>query len=166
MANEVEVRIVPAKAMDLPVVLSLIRKLAEYEKLGHEVSATEDKLRASLFGRKPAAEVLIAYAGTEPIGFAVYFQNFSTFVGGPGIYLEDLYVVAEWRRRGCGRRLLARVAGIAVERGCERFEWAVLDWNEPALQFYRSLGARALDDWVIHRLTGDALRRLGADASP
>ena len=166
MTSDEEVRIVPGTADDLPVILSLIRKLAEYEKLAHEVSATEGKLRASLFGRNPAAEVLIAYAGVEPVGFAVYFQNFSTFVGGPGIYLEDLFVVPEWRRRGCGRRLLAHVAGIAVERGCERFEWAVLDWNEPALRFYRSLGARALDDWVVHRLTGDALRRLGAGASP
>src|SRR3970282_961006 len=115
MTSDEEVRIVSGTADDLPVVLSLIRKLAEYEKLGHEVSATEDKLRASLFGRQPAAEVLIAYAGTEPIGFAVYFQNFSTFVGGPGIYLEDLYVVPEWRRRGCGRRPLADVARTASQ---------------------------------------------------
>lgn len=153
-------RIARATERDVPVILSLIKGLAEYEKLSAEVTATEQGLRESLFGRSPAAEVLIAWAGPTPVGFAVYFQNYSTFLGRPGIYLEDLFVLPQWRRRGHGRRLLAEVARIALERECGRLEWAVLDWNEPALQFYRSLGARAMDEWTVYRLTGDAIRKL------
>ena len=157
-------RIVRATERDIPAILSLIKGLAEYEKLSAEVTATEEALRESLFGPNAAAEVLIAYGGSTPIGFAVYFQNYSTFLGRPGIYLEDLFVLPEWRRRGYGRRLLAEVARIALERKCGRLEWAVLDWNEPALHFYRSLGARAMDEWTVYRLTGDAIRRLASSS--
>jgi len=158
-AKSAEVRIEPGTPADVPIILGLIRQLAEYEKLTHEVTATEQDVRASLFGERPAAEVLLAYAGDVPIGFAVFFQSFSTFLGKPGLYLEDLFVVPEWRRKGVGKRLFASVAALAVARGCGRFEWAVLDWNTPALDFYRSLGARVMDDWRICRLTEDALRR-------
>ena len=158
------VHIEPGTPADVPVILSLIRQLAEYEKLAHEVTATEQDVRDTLFGKKPAAEVLIAYAGVAPIGFAVFFQSFSTFLAKPGLYLEDLFVVPEWRRKGVGKQLLARVAAVAVARGCGRFEWAVLDWNEPALNFYKGLGARTMDDWRICRLTGDALRRVAGGA--
>jgi GNAT superfamily N-acetyltransferase len=156
-----KIRISPAAVHDVPVLLDLIRQLAEYEKLSSEVSATEEKLRSSLFGPKPAAEALIAYIGDEPIGFALFFETFSTFLAKPSLYLEDLFVVPKWRRHGCGRLLLEHLAGRAVERGCGRFEWAVLDWNTPALDFYRGLGARVMDEWRICRLTGDALLRLG-----
>lgn len=156
------VHIRAATPTDVPVILQLIRQLAEYEKLAHEVTATEQALCDSLFGPKPAAEVLLAYAGHVPIGFAVFFQNFSTFLGKPGLYLEDLFVLPEWRRKGVGKQLLSKVAALAVERGCGRFEWAVLDWNEPALRFYKSLGTRVMDDWRICRLTGDPLRRAAA----
>ena len=147
---------------DLALILRLIKGLAEYEKLAHEVTATEAGLRESLFGERPSAEVLIGYAGPEPAGFAVFFQNFSTFLGQPGLYLEDLFVVPEWRAHGLGRQLLAHVARIAVERGCGRLEWSVLDWNEPAIRFYQGIGARAMDEWTVYRLTGDALRRLAS----
>jgi GNAT superfamily N-acetyltransferase len=153
-------RVVLASERDVPLILVLIRGLAEYEKLSAEVTATEEEIRASLFGRDKAAEVLLAYDADTPVGFAVYFQSYSTFLGRPGLYLEDLFVLPEWRRRGHGRRLLAEIARIAVERNCGRLEWAVLDWNEPALRFYRSLGAKAMDEWTVYRLTGDALRRL------
>ena len=155
-----EVRVLRAGERDVPAILSLIRGLAEYEKLTSEVTATEERLRESLFGAKPAAEALIAWAGAEPVGFALYFQNYSTFLARRGLYLEDLFVLPEWRKRGVGRKLLAAVAAIAVERGCGRMEWAVLDWNEPAVRFYRSLGARAMDEWTVYRLTGDAIRKL------
>jgi GNAT superfamily N-acetyltransferase len=160
-----KIRVSPATVHDVPVLLDLIRQLAEYEKLSSEVSATEAKLRSSLFGPKPVAEALIAYIGNEPIGFALFFQTFSTFLAKPSLYLEDLFVVPQRRRRGCGRLLLEHLAGLAVERGCGRFEWAVLDWNTPALDFYRSLGARVMDEWKICRLTGDALLRLGTRAA-
>jgi GNAT superfamily N-acetyltransferase len=160
-----DLRIVPGTPADVPVILDLIRQLAEYEKLAHEVTATEHVIRNSLFGPKPAAEVLLAYAGNAPVGFAVFFQNFSTFLGKPGLYLEDLFVLPEWRRKGVGKQLLSSVAALAVARGCGRFEWAVLDWNEPALRFYKSLGTRVMDDWRICRLTGDALRRVATGGS-
>ena len=150
---------------DVALILRLIKELAEYEKLPHEVAATEARLRESLFGEHPAAEVLIGHAGTEPAGFAVFFQNFSTFLGRSGLYLEDLYVVPEWRKHGLGRLLLAHVAAIAVERGCGRLEWSVLDWNEPAIRFYQRIGARAMDEWTVYRLTGDALKRLASDSA-
>lgn len=159
------VRIVPAQAGDVPVILQMIRALAEYEQLSHDVTATEDDLRSSLFGPRAAADVVLAYAGDAPVGFALFFHNFSTFLGRPGLYLEDLFVVPHWRSKGVGRRLLGHVAAIAVERGCGRMEWSVLDWNESAIGFYRGLGARVMDEWRICRLTGDALQR-AASTSP
>ena len=157
-------RVVRATEQDVPLILSLIKGLAEYEKLSAEVTTTEEGLRKSLFGPDRAAEVLIAWAGATAVGFAVYFQNYSTFLGRPGIYLEDLFVLPQWRGHGHGRRLLAEVARVALERKCGRLEWAVLDWNEPALRFYRSLGAKAMDEWTVYRMTGDAIRRLAENA--
>jgi|SRR5215467_11919272 len=144
---------------ELPIILALIKDLAEYEKLGHEVVATEEILRVSLFERR-AAEVVIAYADDEPAGFAVYFRTFSTFLGVPGMYLEDLYVIPRFRRQGLGRMLLVHLAKIARERGYGRVEWSVLDWNELAIGFYKGLGAKPMDEWTVFRLTGDSLRRL------
>jgi len=152
------IRIVPAQASDVPVILQMIKALAEYEQLTHEVVATEDDLRQSLFGPRPVAEVLLAWAGETPVGFALFFHNFSTFLGRQGLYLEDLFVVPEWRGRGVGKRLLAHVAAIAESRRCGRMEWAVLDWNESAIAFYRGMGAHVLDEWRICRLTGPELR--------
>lgn len=151
-----------ATAEDTPLVLSFIRELAEYENLSHEVVATEEALRTSLFGERPFAEVLLAFVGEEPVGFALFFHNFSTFLGKPGIYLEDLYVRPEHRGAGAGSALLSRLAGLAVERGCGRLEWWVLDWNEPSIGFYERLGATAMDDWTVYRLTGAALEDLAS----
>ena len=145
---------------DVPLILEFIRGLAEYERLPHEVVATEARLRASLFGDRRDAEVLIAHDGGVPAGFALFFHNYSTFLAQRGIFLEDLFVRPETRGRGVGRRLLAELARLAVERDCGRLEWSVLDWNEDAIGFYRSLGARAMDEWTTFRLTGEALRRL------
>ena len=147
---------------DIPLILSLIRELAEYEKLSHEVVATEEDLRATLFGERPFAEVLIAEYDGDPAGFALFFHNFSTFLGKPGIYLEDLYVKPEFRGAGVGKRLLARLARLAKERGCGRLEWWVLDWNEPSIGFYDMIGAVAMDDWTVYRLAGRALDDLAA----
>ena len=158
------VRIRSAVAADVPLILQFIRELAEYEKLAHQVVATEADIRGSLFGARPAAECLIAEFQGKPAGFALFFHNFSTFLGKPGIYLEDLYVKPELRGKSVGRRLLAQLAKLAVSRGCGRFEWAVLDWNAPAIGFYRNLGAQMLDDWKINRLTGEALQKLAAEA--
>src|SRR5688572_32062994 len=155
MAN---IRIVPGKATDVPVILQMIRALAEYEQLTREVTATEDDLRQSLFGPHPAGEVVLAYSGETPIGFALFFHNFSTFLGRQGLYLEDLFVVTEWRGKGVGKQLLAHVATIAESRNCGRMEWAVLDWNESAIAFYRRMGANVLDEWRLCRLTGSQLR--------
>lgn len=130
-----------------------------------EVVATEASLRSSLFGERPAAEVLIASWNHEPAGFAVFFSNYSTFLGRSGIYLEDLFVLPEFRRRGVGRRLLGHLARLAVTRGCGRLEWAVLDWNEPAIRFYRSVGARPMDEWTVYRLAGPALERFASEAA-
>ncbi len=149
-----------AQKEDVPVILRFIRKLAEYERLTHEVVATEEQLEKYLFGNSPVAEVLIGYAHGEPVGFALYFYNFSTFLARPGIYLEDLFVDQAYRGKGYGKSLLACLAKLAVEKGCGRLEWAVLDWNEPSINFYKSLGARAMDEWVINRVAGDALRKL------
>jgi len=151
-----------ATERDVPLVLSFIRQLAEYEKLQHECVVTEDILRETLFGSKPSAEVLLGFAETEPAGFAVFFHNFSTFLGRPGIYLEDLFVRPEMRGRGYGKALLSHLARLAVERRCGRLEWSVLDWNEPAIQFYKRLGAVAMNDWTIYRVTGEALKRLAS----
>jgi GNAT superfamily N-acetyltransferase len=153
-------RIVSATERDLPIILTLIRGLAEYEKLAHAVAATEEILRESLF-RKRAAEVVIGYAEDEPAGFAVFFQTFSTFLGVPGMYLEDIFVAPKWRRQGLGRQLLVTLATIANERGYGRLEWSVLDWNEPAIGFYKALGATPMDEWTMFRLTGESLRKLG-----
>ncbi len=155
-------RIEPATVDDLALVLRFIRELAEYEHLEHQVVADEALLRRELFGAHPGAEVLIAREEGEALGFALFFHNFSTFVGRRGLYLEDLYVRPEHRGRGVGGALLRHLARLAVERGCGRFEWAVLDWNQPAIGFYRRLGARPLDDWTVYRLDGPALQKLAA----
>jgi len=141
-------------------ILALIRELAEYERLSHMVSATEEGLRDTLFGERPAAEVLLAEVAGDAVGFALFFPNYSTFLGRGGIYLEDLYVQPAFRGRGLGRALLVRLAALARERGAGRLEWSVLDWNEPAIGFYRNLGAEPLDGWTTFRLSGDALARL------
>jgi GNAT superfamily N-acetyltransferase len=154
-------RIREAVEADVSLVVSLVRELAEYERLLQEVRLTEEDLRAALFGERRYAEVLIAEDGQGgPMGFALFFHSFSTFVGRPGIYLEDLFVRPEHRGAGIGRALLRHLARLAGERGCGRLEWAVLDWNEPAIGFYRGLGARPTSDWTVYRLDGDALERL------
>jgi GNAT superfamily N-acetyltransferase len=145
---------------DAPLILEFIRGLAEYEKLAHEAVATEEGLRATLFGEHPQAEVILAFDGGHPAGFALFFHNYSTFLGKRGLYLEDLFVKPEARGKGVGRALLVELARIAKARDCGRFEWSVLDWNEPAIRFYKSLGARPMDDWTIFRVTGDALDAL------
>ena len=165
MSRASEFRIEPATERDVPVILKFINGLAEYEKLSHEVVATEASLRESLFGPQPTAEVVIGYAGAEPAGFAVFFHNYSTFLGRPGFYVEDLFVWPQWRGRGLGRRLLAYIANLAVARRCGRLEWAVLDWNEPAIRFYNSLGARPMEEWTVYRLTGEALERLAKEGA-
>jgi len=152
--------ILPATPADVPAILNFIRKLAEYEKLSHTVTAAESDLRRHLFGPNPAAEVIIAKIGQQSAGFALYFTTFSTFLARPGLWLEDLFVLPEFRRLGIGRALLTHVASIAVSRNCGRLEWSVLDWNDPAIKLYRQLGAEPLGDWTIQRVTGDALVRL------
>jgi len=147
---------------DTHTIAALIRGLAEYERLAHEVVLDEDDLREQLFGARRYAEVILAEDDGEVAGFALFFHNYSTFLAKPGIYLEDLFVLPEHRGGGHGRALLARLAQIAVERGCGRLEWSVLDWNEPSIAFYRSLGATPMDEWTTYRLTGDALRALAA----
>jgi GNAT superfamily N-acetyltransferase len=152
-----------AVAADLPLIAQLIGELAEYEKLAHAVDFSEVELRQHLFGPRPYAEALIAEEKGQGIGFALFFHNFSTFHGKPGIYLEDLFVRPAFRGNGHGKALLRRLAQLAVERGCCRLEWAVLDWNKPSIEFYDALGAKPLDDWIIYRLTGDSLRDLAQD---
>lgn len=155
----------PATAADIPVILELIRALATYERAPSDVTATEEGLTEVLFGQKAAAEVLLAFENKIAVGFAVFFHNFSTWLGRPGLYLEDLFVRPEDRGKGYGRALLIDLAKIARDRGCGRMEWAVLDWNEPAIQFYRKLGAKPMDEWTVFRLTRDGIAKL-ADASP
>jgi GNAT superfamily N-acetyltransferase len=150
-------RIVPATIEDVGEILAMIRGLAAYERLGHEVSATEGDLRESLFGARPGAEVVLARVGHEVVGFALFFHNYSTFLGKRGLYLEDLFVRPESRGRGYGRQLLRHLARLAVERRCGRLEWSVLDWNHPAIGFYRTVGAVPMSDWTVFRLTGEAL---------
>jgi GNAT superfamily N-acetyltransferase len=157
--------IAAAREVDVPLILSFIRALAEYEKLSAAVVASEELLRSHLFGPQRAAEVLIASVGGEPAGFALFFSTFSTFLGKPGVWLEDLFVLPAFRRRGVGSRLLGAVAGIAVERGCGRLEWAVLDWNQPAIDLYRRRGASMLEDWRICRVDGDRLIELAGVAT-
>lgn len=155
-----------AAPADVPLLLELIRALAEYEKLARECVATEAGLREHLFGARPYAEALIAESAGEAAGFALYFHSYSTFVGKPGIWLEDLFVRPRHRGRGIGKRLLAEVARVGLERGCGRCEWTVLDWNEPAIRFYESLGAEMKREWIINRVAGPALVRLAALAPP
>jgi GNAT superfamily N-acetyltransferase len=150
----------PAKELDIDVILQFIRELAEYERLSHEVVVNEQLLQQFLFGERPAAEAIIAEYETAPAGFALFFQTFSTFVGRPGLYLEDLYVNPSMRDKGIGKALLRYIARLAVERGLGRLEWSVLDWNESAVRFYERLGADAMDDWIVYRLTDDALAAL------
>ena len=158
------VRIVSATEHDVPQILDLIRGLAEYERLSHMVEATEERLRRTLFGDRPAAEALLAYDNGECVAFALFFTNYSTFLAQPGLYLEDVFVKPHARRRGIGLKILQHLAAIAQERDYGRMEWSVLDWNQPAIDFYRKLGAVPLDDWTMFRLTGEAIRSLATSA--
>src|SRR3981081_64058 len=163
MSEELQtLEIRPARASDVPVILQLIRDLATYERAPNEVTATEKGLTEVLFGEKPAAEVLLAFENETAVGFAVFFHNFSTWLGRPGLYLEDLFVRPEDRGKGYGRALLIELAKIARERGCGRMEWAVLNWNDPAIQFYRKLGAKPMDEWTVFRLTHDGIAKIAA----
>jgi GNAT superfamily N-acetyltransferase len=155
----------PARREDSPLILGLIRELAEYERLADEAVATEADIAATLFGEDPVPCCLLAFVGDEAAGFALYFRTYSTFLGRPGLYLEDLFVRPAFRRRGIGRRLLAELARTARNGGCGRFEWAVLDWNAPAIAFYESLGAVGMGEWTVYRLSGAALDRLAAEAA-
>ena len=165
MDKQSNFKIRSACVADVPIILQLIRDLATYERAPNEVTATEEQLVDVLFGKKPAAEVLLAFERDMPVGFAVFFYNFSTWLGRPGLYLEDLFVKPEKRGKGYGRELLVHLAKIAIERGCGRMEWAVLNWNDPAIQFYRKLGARPLDEWTVFRLTRDGIARLAQSES-
>ena len=163
MPNPSDFNIRPATEKDVTTILLLIKDLAEYEQLSHEVEATETDIHQSLFGDRPVAEALIGeHAGTA-ISFALFFYNFSTFLGKPGIYLEDLYVKPAYRNRGFGRRMLAHIARLVKERRCGRFEWSVLDWNEPAIRTYDKLNARPMKEWILYRLTGKALDQLAQE---
>ena len=153
-----------ATESDVPLILQFIRDLAEYERLSHKVVATEERLRDSLFGSPRFAEVIIGEEDGAAVGFAIFFHNYSTFLAQPGIYLEDLFVKPEARGCGYGKALLARLAQLAVERGCGRVEWAVLDWNAPSIAFYKALGAEPMDEWTVFRLTGPALDALASAA--
>ena len=164
MKEITDFQIRPARVQDVPIILQLIRDLATYERAPQEVTATEEQLVSVLFGERPAAEVLLAFEEESPAGFAVYFYNFSTWLGRPGLYLEDLFVKPEKRGKGYGRALLVELAKIARDRGCGRMEWAVLDWNEPAIKFYQALGATPMDEWTVFRLTRDEIAKL-ADAA-
>src|SRR5881398_3856242 len=160
MSMQTDFKIRSARVADVPIILELIRDLATYERAPNEVWATEEQLVDVLFGKKPAAEILLAFENETPVGFAVFFHNFSTWLGRPGLYLEDLFVKPEKRGKGYGHALLVDLAKIARDRGCGRMEWAVLTWNEPAIQFYKKLGAGSLDDWRVFRLTSDGIGRL------
>ncbi len=156
-------RILPAREDDVALILSFVMELAEYERSANKVVATVENLREALFGERKVAEAVIAYLEDEPVGMALFFHNFSTWTGVYGLYLEDLYVRPHARGRGVGRMLLAHLARLARERGCARFEWAVLDWNEPAIRFYKNLGAEPAQGWRIFRMTGEALERLAQE---
>jgi GNAT superfamily N-acetyltransferase len=161
--NRERVSIRPATVADVPLILSLIRELAVYEKLEQVVAATEEDIQTALFGDHAGVEAIIALVDDEPVGFALFFPNFSTFLGKPGLYLEDLFVRPAARGSGLGRMMLEYLARLAVARGWGRMEWAVLDWNEPAIGFYKKMGATPLDDWTTFRVTGDALERLAGN---
>ena len=162
--TKVHFQIRPATPDDVSTILQLIRDLAEYERAPNEVVATETGLHQVLFGKRPSAEVVLALEGKKPVGFAVFFHNFSTWLGRPGLYLEDLFIRPDARGKGYGRALLVHLAKIAAERGCGRMEWAVLDWNEPAIKFYRTLGATPNEEWTVFRLTREKIERLAAFA--
>lgn len=164
MSDSSELEIRPATESDLPQILAFIRALADYERLADAVVATEEGLRQSLFGTRAYAECVIALWNGTPAGFALFFHNFSTFLGRPGLYLEDLFVQPELRGKGVGRALLAHLAKLATDRNCGRLEWSVLDWNEPAIAFYKSIGAEPMNEWTIFRLQEDALTRLGSES--
>lgn len=149
-----------AEEKDVAVILNFIKELAEYEKLSHEVNANEDRLRKTLFGDKKFAEVIIAEYKNEPAGFALFFHNYSTFLGKPGIYLEDLFVKTDLRGKGIGKILLTYLGKLALERNCGRIEWAVLDWNEPSINFYKNLGAKPMDEWTVFRVAGGSIKNL------
>ncbi len=155
-----QLRIESATANDTPVIMSFIRQLAEYERLSHAFVADEETLRESLFGKDRGAEVILGFYEDSPVAFAVFFHNFSTFLGRPGMYLEDLFVIPEMRGRGFGREMLVHIAHLAHSRQCGRLEWSVLDWNEPAIRFYKSFGAVPMDEWTVFRVTGEALEKL------
>ena len=163
MQHDFEIR--PARVADVPIILKLIRDLATYERAPNEVTATEEQLVDVLFGERPAAEVLLAFEKKSPVGFAIFFHNFSTWLGRPGLYLEDLFVKPEKRGKGYGRGLLVNLAKIAHDRGCGRMEWAVLNWNDPAIKFYRALGAKPMDEWTVFRLTRDGIAELAKSES-
>jgi GNAT superfamily N-acetyltransferase len=154
------IQVEAATRHDVPLLLSLIRALAEYERMSADVVATEERLHHTLFGARPCAEAVVARVEGEAVGFALWFHNYSTFLAQPGLYLEDLFVLPAWRGRGVGAALLRHLARVAMERGCGRMEWSVLDWNAPAIGFYKKIGARPMDEWTVYRLTGDDLRRL------
>src|SRR5687768_4635021 len=155
-----------AQPEDVPTIISLIRGLADYERLADEMVGTEELLREHLFGARPYVETLLAEADGRAVGFALFFHNYSTFLTRPGIYLEDLFVLPDERGRGYGKALLTALGRLAVERQCGRLEWSVLDWNEPSIQFYRSLGAESMDEWTINRVTGEALEQLASIGPP
>ncbi len=155
-----------AKADDVPLILEFIRELATYEKLAHQVVATEDLLRETLFGSRKVAEVILASWDGQDVAFALFFHNFSTFLGRPGLYVEDIFVRPEYRGRGIGKTLLTFLAKVATDRGCGRMEWWVLDWNEPSIAFYKSLGAVPMDEWTVFRLTGETLTNLASQPIP
>lgn len=150
----------PATESDVPIIFSFIEKLAAYERLSHEIVATEERLRRTLFAGRRTAEVAIAYEASQPVGFVLFFHNYSTFLARPGLYIEDLFIEEGYRRRGYGRALLLYVARLAKERGCGRLEWSVLDWNQPAIDFYKKLGAVPMNEWTVFRVTGQGLDKL------
>jgi GNAT superfamily N-acetyltransferase len=162
MLSDTDLQIRPAKQSDAPLVLEFIRKLAEYGDISSEATVTESDVRAALFGERPVAEAILAYVGSEPAGFAVYSFTFSSFMGKPGIFVEDLFVEHQFRGRGVGKALLLTLARLGRERGCGRLEWSVLNWNEQAMEFYQELGAVPMDEWTTFRLTGEALERLAS----
>jgi GNAT superfamily N-acetyltransferase len=165
MSDTAAVRLTPATPADIPLLLQLIRELADYEQLAHDLKATEANLAAALFGPDRIVHAVVATVDGEPAGYMLFLYNFSTFLAQPGIYLEDLFVRPAWRRRGIGRALLVELARIAVGRGCGRIEWSVLNWNEPALRTYQAIGATAMTDWTLERLSGDALTALAEGSS-